>query len=58
MEQAVLQAAQQLEDQLDAQMHQMDNLGEDEVEQLRRKRMVVCIYTSFPVVLALCMFKL
>ena len=58
MEQAVLQAAQQLEDQLDAQMHQMDNLGEDEVEQLRRKRLVVCIYASFPGIVTLCMFKL
>lgn len=41
MEQAVLHAAQQLEDQIDAEMHQMDNLGEDDVEQLRRRRLVV-----------------
>jgi acetyl-CoA carboxylase alpha subunit len=43
VEQAVLHAAQQLEDQLDHQLHQMDNMGEDDMEQLRRKRMMVCL---------------
>lgn len=41
MEQAVLQAAQQLEDQVDQQIHTMDNMSEDDVGRLRRERMAV-----------------
>jgi hypothetical protein len=41
MEHAILQAAQQVEDQLDSQIHTMDNMGEDEVERLRRRRIAV-----------------
>ena len=44
MEQAVLQAAQQMEDQLDSQLHAMENLGEDEVERLRKQRLLVRNY--------------
>lgn len=58
MEQALLQAAQKIEDQLDAEMHQMDNLGDDEVEQLRRKRMMVCNFISWPVIVAQALFML
>lgn len=41
MENAVLQAAQQMEDQLDSQIHAMDNLGEEDIDKLRKGRMAV-----------------
>ena len=41
MEQAVLQAAQQLEDQVDQQIHTMENMSEDDVGKLRRERLAV-----------------
>ena len=33
-----MQVAKNVEDQLDSQLHQLDNLKEDDVEQLRQKR--------------------
>ena len=39
MEQSLLQVAQNMEEQLDAQIHQLDNLGEDDLERIRRKRL-------------------
>jgi hypothetical protein len=41
MENAILQAAHQVEDQLDNQIHTMDNIGEDEIQRLRKGRMAV-----------------
>eukprot|EP00891_Asterochloris_glomerata_P002674 jgi/Astpho2/2674/fgenesh1_pm.00049_%23_16_t len=38
IEQHLLQVAKNVEDQLDSQLHQLDNLREDDVEQLRQKR--------------------
>jgi len=38
MEQAVLQAAKAMEEQLDEKIHQLDNMGEDDLEILR------CVY--------------
>jgi hypothetical protein len=46
MEQAVLNAAQQLEDQLDRQIHAMENLDEDGMEKLRKVRIDVCVVVS------------
>jgi hypothetical protein len=46
MEQAVLNAAQQLEDQLDQQIHTMENLDEDDIEKLRKGRIDVCLVVS------------
>jgi hypothetical protein len=42
MEQAVLQIAQQMEDKIDADLHRLDNLGEDELEGVRQSRVAVC----------------
>ena len=39
VEQSLLQVAQNMEEQLDAQIHQLDNLGEDDLERIRRKRL-------------------
>lgn len=39
LDQAVLAVAQQLEQQVDTELHRLDNLGEDEIEVLRRRRM-------------------
>eukprot|EP01025_Chloroclados_australasicus_P067537 TRINITY_DN9344_c0_g1_i1.p2 TRINITY_DN9344_c0_g1~~TRINITY_DN9344_c0_g1_i1.p2 ORF type:complete len:218 (+),score=27.70 TRINITY_DN9344_c0_g1_i1:138-791(+) len=39
MEAAVLQAAQQIEDKLDDQLHQMENLGDADIDALRRQRL-------------------
>mmetsp|Transcript_12032 Transcript_12032/g.33838 ORF Transcript_12032/g.33838 Transcript_12032/m.33838 type:complete len:219 (+) Transcript_12032:234-890(+) len=38
IEQQVLNVAKQMEDQLDSQMQKMENLGEDDLEAIRRKR--------------------
>ena len=38
VEQSLLQVAQNVEEQLDAQIHQLENLGEDDLERIRRKR--------------------
>lgn len=38
VEGALLQAAKQVEDQLDSQLHQLENLDEDDIEKLRRHR--------------------
>lgn len=38
MEQAVLQVAKQMEDRLDEQLHQIDHLGEDDLERVRQTR--------------------
>lgn len=39
LDQAVMAVAQQLEQQVDSEIHRLENLGEDEIEVLRRKRM-------------------
>ena len=39
VEQGLLQVAQNVEEQLDAQIHQLENLGEDDLERIRRRRM-------------------
>ncbi len=39
VEQSLLQVAQNVEEQLDAQIHQLENLGEDDLERIRRRRM-------------------
>lgn len=44
VEQAVLQAAQKIEDQLDDQLHALENMGQDDVERLRQQRMQVCCW--------------
>lgn len=41
MEQAVLQIAQQMEDKVDADLHRLENLGEDELESVRQARVAV-----------------
>ena len=38
VEQSLLQAAQNVEEQLDAKLHQLENLEEDDLERIRRKR--------------------
>lgn len=38
VEQSLLQVAQNVEEQLDAQIHQLENLGEDDLERIRRER--------------------
>jgi uncharacterized protein (UPF0335 family) len=39
VEQSLLQVAQNMEEQLDAQIHQLENLDEDDLERIRRKRL-------------------
>lgn len=41
MENALLQAAQKIEDNLDEQIHKMENLGEDDLERLRQEKLKV-----------------
>lgn len=41
MENALLQAAQKIEDNLDEQIHKMDNLDEDDLERLRQEKLKV-----------------
>ncbi|KAF8068195.1 thioredoxin domain-containing protein 9 [Scenedesmus sp. PABB004] len=38
VEQSVLRVAKQLEDQLDSQLHALDNLGDDDLERIRQRR--------------------
>lgn len=38
LEDTLLRAAKEVEDQLDSQLHQLDNMDEDDIEKLRRKR--------------------
>ena len=42
MEHALLQAAQKIEDQLDDQLHSLENMNKDDVERLRQERLKVC----------------
>jgi acetyl-CoA carboxylase alpha subunit len=39
VENTLLQAAKQVEEQLDSQLHRLDNLDEDDLEKLRRQRL-------------------
>ena len=46
MEHALLEAAQKIEDNLDEQIHKMDNLDEDDLEKLRQEKLKVCSWIS------------
>ena len=45
MEHALLQAAQKIEDDLDEQIHKMENLDEDDLERLRQAKLKVACST-------------
>ena len=38
MEQQLLRAAQEVEDQIDSEMHKLENMDDDDIERLRQKR--------------------
>jgi hypothetical protein len=38
LESSLIQAAKQVEDQIDAQLHQLENLEEDDIERIRQRR--------------------
>ena len=38
LEQQLLRAAQQVEDQIDSELHKMENMDDDDIERLRQKR--------------------